>query len=148
MTHNSLVVVPGDLLCMLLSTSLSQAHCRKHIFAQHAGRTHLLSLVLVLGRVPPGPCAPYLAKRLGTVSPQGLRRGHWSQVRYRGDPLRRPIASYELAPLARLAVRASEAANRRLRLGEPLADDEPAADGILQARQGPHLRPDSFVVAP
>jgi len=53
-------------------------------------------------------------------------------VRYRGDPLRRPIASYEVAPLARLAVRASDAANTRLRLGEPVADDEAPPEGLLQ----------------
>lgn len=63
---------------------------------------------------------------------QGVRRGHWSQVRYRGDPLRRPIASYELAPLARLAVRASEAANTRLRLGQPVTDGEAPPQGLLQ----------------
>lgn len=61
-----------------------------------------------------------------------MRRGHWSQLRFRGDPLRRPIASYEVAPLARLAVRASEAANARLRLGAPVPHDELPAAGLLQ----------------
>ena len=63
---------------------------------------------------------------------QGVKRGHWSQLRYRGDTLRRPIASYELAPLVRLLVRASEAANARMRLGTPAAADEPALEGPLQ----------------
>lgn len=66
------------------------------------------------------------------VGKQGLRRGHWSEVRYRGDPLRRPIASYEVPVLARLAVRASSAANVRLRLDTPMADDEAPPAGLVQ----------------
>lgn len=70
---------------------------------------------------------------------QGVRQGHWSQLKYRGDPLRRPIASYELAPLARLAVKASEAVNTQLRLGQPVADDEPPAAGMLQVVTLPYV---------
>ena len=63
---------------------------------------------------------------------QGFKRGHWSEVRYRGDPLARPIASYEVAPLARVAVRASRALNSRLQLDVPVAGDEPSPAGWLQ----------------
>lgn len=71
------------------------------------------------------------------VGEQGLRRGHWSEVRYRGDPLRRPIASYEVPVLARLAVRASSAANARLRLDSPMADDEAPPAGLVQVSSCP-----------
>lgn len=63
---------------------------------------------------------------------QGLRRGHWSEVKYRGDPLRRPIASYEVPVLARLAVRASCAANARLGLYSPVRSDEEPPAHLLQ----------------
>lgn len=65
---------------------------------------------------------------------QAVRRGQWSDVRYRGDPLRRPIASYEVPIVARWAVRASEAANRALRLDEPPTGDDASPSGPIQVQ--------------
>lgn len=75
---------------------------------------------------------------LDTCPPAGLehikavRQGKWNDVRYRGDPLRRPIASYEVPVVARLAVRASEAINRKLQLDTPVVEGESLPSGFLQ----------------
>lgn len=68
---------------------------------------------------------------------QGLRRGTWRDIAYKGDRMRRPIASNELALLVRLLLLASDAANAQLGLGTPLAEGEaaPGPDApALQAR--------------
>lgn len=57
---------------------------------------------------------------------QGLRSGTWRDVAYKGDWMRRPIASNEVAWLVRLLLPASDALNRTLGLGAPLTEDEPA----------------------
>jgi hypothetical protein len=45
-----------------------------------------------------------------------LPRSTWKDVKYKGDPLRRPVASYEIAMLVLLTVRASEFLNKHLGL--------------------------------
>lgn len=49
--------------------------------------------------------------------PQRLPTSSWRDVRFKGDPLLRPIGRYELAWLARPLVALSLALNRRLGLG-------------------------------
>jgi hypothetical protein len=58
--------------------------------------------------------------------------GDWRRLAYKGDPLLRPIASNEVAPLARLLVGASTAVNTALGLdGVPHPQQEPA-ETLLQ----------------
>ena len=66
-----------------------------------------------------------------------MRRGTWRDVVYKGDRMRRPIASNEVAWLVRLLLAASDAVNARLGLSVALADGEaaPRPDApALQAR--------------
>ncbi len=63
---------------------------------------------------------------------QALQLGRREVLAYRGDPLRRPIASNEVAWLARLLVRASDAANAALGLKRRVTDQETAAGGPVQ----------------
>ena len=68
---------------------------------------------------------------------QALRLGSPAQLRYRGAPMLRPIASNEVPVLARALVRASEAANRALGLDAPEEQSAPDQDvrsgnGVLQ----------------
>ncbi|KAH9562070.1 hypothetical protein CY35_05G053700 [Sphagnum magellanicum] len=73
--------------------------------------------------------------------PSGLKRHSWQDVRYRGDWMRRPIESTEVAFLARLFVRLSDSINNTLGLTVPLdivkVDEGPSAriqteSGLLQ----------------
>lgn len=58
--------------------------------------------------------------------------GDWRRLAYKGDQLLRPIASNEVAPLARLLVGASTAVNTALGLdGVPHPQQEPA-ETLLQ----------------
>jgi hypothetical protein len=68
------------------------------------------------------------------VRGQALRRGAPQQLRYRGHPMRRPIASNEVPVLARALVRASDAANAALGLDSAAAPDQdaPTNGSILQ----------------
>lgn len=72
------------------------------------------------------------------VQPSGLNRHSWMDVKYRGDWMRRPIEAYEIAWLARLLVRLSDALNAALGLdGRQVASsytpsappEPPAAEG-------------------
>lgn len=54
---------------------------------------------------------------------QGLKRGCQSDLRYKGEWMRRPLASSEIGWLVRLLVALSEAANRYLELEQPLPED-------------------------
>jgi hypothetical protein len=58
-----------------------------------------------------------------------LPRSTWKDVKYKGDPLRRPVASYEIAMLVSLTVRASQFLNNYLGLDDDNNDgnDETAA---------------------
>lgn len=62
---------------------------------------------------------------------QALKRGRWQDLRYRGHPMRRPIASNEVAWLARLLVRASDALNAALGIDQA-HPGETAEQGIMQ----------------
>ncbi len=64
--------------------------------------------------------------------PLGLKRHSWQDVRYRGDWMRRPIESTEVAFLARLFVRLSDSINNTLGLTVPL--DIVKVDEGLSAR--------------
>ncbi len=63
---------------------------------------------------------------------QALRLGRREDLGYRGDPLRRPIASNEIAWVARALVHASEAANVALGLNRPATEEETAQGGLVQ----------------
>ena len=65
---------------------------------------------------------------------QGLRRGQWADVRYRGDWMRRPIASNELAVLVRTLLWISDALNRSLGLDGPPPEGGPSPPSIVQVR--------------
>ena len=61
-------------------------------------------------------------------------------MRYKGDPLRRPVATYEVAPLVRLLVALSARANAWLRLDCAWAPEEDApedrvAEGVAWLRR-------------
>ena len=64
---------------------------------------------------------------------QGLRKGHWSQLRFRGDEMLRPPASNEIAWLAVVLVRLSMWINRALGL-DRAPDEDAHPDNIFQAR--------------
>jgi hypothetical protein len=69
-----------------------------------------------------------------------LPRSTWREVRYRGDPLRRPVASYEFAPLVRALVALSAALNAWLGLDRAVAEgEEPpenrAAEALVRLRR-------------
>ena len=66
---------------------------------------------------------------------QGLKKGHWSQLKYKGDPMLRPAGTHEIRWLAVLLVRISLALNRALGLNlPPPGEQEPIAENILQVR--------------
>lgn len=74
-------------------------------------------------------CAAGL-KRCSVV--QALQLGRREVLGYRGHPLRRPIASNEIAWLARVLVRASDVANAALGLDRPATEEEAAQGGPVQ----------------
>jgi hypothetical protein len=88
--------------------------------------TMLEACCSLLSRVP---CAAGL-KRCSVV--QALQLGRREVLGYRGHPLRRPIASNEIAWLARVLVRASDAANAALGLDRPATEEEAAQGGPVQ----------------
>ncbi|KAK9815560.1 hypothetical protein WJX72_005838 [[Myrmecia] bisecta] len=63
---------------------------------------------------------------------QGLRRGVWRDVQYKGDWMRRPIASNEIGWLVRLLVLLSDWINRAIGLDLPAREDGPAPQGYFQ----------------
>ncbi len=64
---------------------------------------------------------------------QGLRKGHWSQLRFRGDEMLRPVTSQEIGWLAVVLVRLSMRVNHAIGLdgGAPTAQDE-QPDNVFQ----------------
>lgn len=66
---------------------------------------------------------------------QALKLGNPLALGYAGPPLRRPIASDEVPWLARLLVRASDAANGALGLGQPSTEAEQQRGDALQVGQ-------------
>ena len=70
---------------------------------------------------------------------QALKLGNPLALGYRGPNLRRPIASNEVMSLARLLVRASDAANAALRLDQPATEAEQHSNDTLQVH-ALHLR--------
>ena len=65
------------------------------------------------------------------LDPQGLRKGHWSQLRFHGDEMLRPAASNEIAWLAVVLVRLSMWINRAVGLDRP-ADEDAQPDNVFQ----------------
>jgi len=65
---------------------------------------------------------------------QGLKKGHWSQLRFHGDDMLRPAASNEIAWLAVVLVRLSMWINRALGLDRP-PDEDAHPDNIFQVRR-------------
>ncbi len=63
---------------------------------------------------------------------QRLPRSTWRDVRYKGDPLTRPIASYELGPLVRLLVALSMRLNAWLALDRPWTPQEDPPENRVQ----------------
>ncbi len=63
---------------------------------------------------------------------QALKLGNPLALGYRGPNLRRPIASNEIMWLARLLVRASDAANAALGLDQPATEAEQQSTDALQ----------------
>lgn len=92
-----------------------------------------LERVLPLAELAAHPASAAAARptaaALAQATPQ-LPRSSWRDVKYKGDPLRRPVTSYEIAPLVRALVGLSEAANRLLGLDRPVADE----DGVVENR--------------
>ncbi|KAJ9510102.1 hypothetical protein QJQ45_015584 [Haematococcus lacustris] len=70
----------------------------------------------------------------GADSQRYPRAGIWSSVQYRGDWLKRPIASNEIAPLVRLLVVLSDRINAQLGLSEPWRgeEEEEPAETVVQ----------------
>ena len=64
---------------------------------------------------------------------QGLRKGHWSQLRFHGDEMLRPAASNEVAWLAVVLVRLSMWLNQALGL-DRAPDEDAHPDNIFQVR--------------
>ncbi|KAK9861773.1 hypothetical protein WJX84_002738 [Apatococcus fuscideae] len=75
---------------------------------------------------PPSPPQPFGGS-------QGLKLGHPSQVRYKGDSMQRPIASNEIGWLVRLLVWVSTSLNQALQLGsaDTGSADAPELLGVL-----------------
>ncbi|BDA48624.1 hypothetical protein COCOBI_12-3050 [Coccomyxa sp. Obi] len=110
--------------------------------AAGAGRKSLLAEVRALAAA----VLPMHAAELSTAQPAGaiataaaplapvraLQLGRRELLAYKGHPLRRPIASNEIAWLARLLVRASDAANAALGLNRRATDQETAEGGPVQ----------------
>lgn len=63
---------------------------------------------------------------------QRLPRSTWRDVRYKGDPLCRPIASYELGLLVRLLVALSRRLNAWLALDRPWSPEEDPPENRVQ----------------
>jgi hypothetical protein len=89
--------------------------------------------------LPVAPAGAHGARRRGAAPLLGapdaprLPRCSWRDVRYRGDPLHRPVASYEVGALVRPLVAASEALNAALGLGgAPAAAGVPPPEDRLQ----------------
>ena len=64
---------------------------------------------------------------------QGLRKGHWSQLRFHGDEMLRPVTSNEIGWLAVASVRLSMRINRALGFDDkelPSADEQ--VDNVFQ----------------
>ncbi|KAK9917041.1 hypothetical protein WJX75_000269 [Coccomyxa subellipsoidea] len=125
--------------------------------ATGAGRDSLLAEVRALAAA----VLPMRAAEATTAQPAGtaaaaaqslppvraLQLGRREVLGYRGHPLRRPIASNEIAWLARVLVRASDAANAALGLDRPATEEEAAQGGpvqhakeVLRRRGGINLR--------
>lgn len=75
----------------------------------------------------------------GNLPVQALKLGNPLALGYRGPNLRRPIASSEIMWLARLLVRASDAANAALGLEQPSTEPEQQGTDALQVH-AQHLR--------
>ncbi len=73
---------------------------------------------------------------------QALKLGRWQDLQYKGDPMRRPIASNEVAWLARLLVQASDYLNTALGIDRPPTPEEASQHGVVQvsARSATVLR--------
>ena len=81
---------------------------------------------------PPHPTPPHR-----TPTPphtQRLRKGSWRDVRYKGDPMLRPIASFELGMLVRVLVGASRRANALLGLDRTQGGREEEEEGRPETR--------------
>ena len=61
-----------------------------------------------------------------------LPRSTWRDVKYRGDPLHRPVASFEIGPLVRVLVGISEKANAALGLDRRWEEGEEPAENRIQ----------------
>ena len=88
----------------------------------------LLIRDVTLQRMQPLSCGLSIACVHGR---QGLKKGHWSQLRFHGDDMLRPAASNEIAWLAVVLVRLSMWINRALGLDRP-PDEDAHPDNIFQ----------------
>ncbi|KAK9831540.1 hypothetical protein WJX81_007383 [Elliptochloris bilobata] len=112
---------------------------REELLAETAAVAAAVLPMRELGAAEPAaaPATPAPAERV-----QGLRRGTWRDVAYKGDRMRRPIASNEIGWLVRLLLAVSDCANARLGLGTSLAEGEaaPSADAPALQRARHWLR--------
>lgn len=67
--------------------------------------------------------------RAASRSSIGLQRHSWQDVKYKGDWMRRPIESTEVAILARFFVKVSDAINNTLGLTTPSHEEAPTDEG-------------------
>lgn len=72
---------------------------------------------------------------------QGLKRGSWQEVQYKGEWMRRPLSSSEIGWLVRILLLVSDLANRSLGLDQPPPASEGPVSLDLKARLLPTLRP-------
>ena len=80
----------------------------------------------------PTACLPALHPAFRHL--QRLPRSSWRDVRYKGDPLTRPIASFELGLLVRLLVALSLRLNAWLELDRPWTPGEDPPENRFQVR--------------
>ncbi len=68
--------------------------------------------------------------------PLGGRRypkvGRWQEVRYKGDWIRRPVASNEVGLLVRVLVKVSDRVNRTLGLDQQAGQEEEEPETVVQ----------------
>lgn len=85
-----------------------------------------MEAVLPLSRLPDHPAgeAEHAAAAAQDEAVPRLPKSTWRDVRYKGDPLQKPVTSYEWAPLARTLVAASIWLNAKLGLDVPLTPEE------------------------
>lgn len=113
-----------------LSASMLKPDDHKRLL-QCLERVLPLAELAQLAEVAPAAASNAAAEGLLDAVPR-LPRSTWKDVKYKGDPLHRPVTSYEIGPLVRVAVAVSERVNLALSLDRPWDQGEEPAENRFQ----------------